>query len=298
MNPRALITLVAILILVGLGWYFWQEGPQESRAQNDLAMVRQVVEDFGKRLQDVSLLAPQADVARAMQENYGPYVAPDLLARWQNDPLNAPGRLTSSPWPDRIEVASIEEVSDTEYRVQGSVIEVTNEGGSINEAPTEALRRPITLAVRNTAEGWRITDVTLGAYPGDGAWQYTEPNAQGIQFMYPTTLPTKYISAQEWPPQVSLTTGEEYSCTEQDERMIGDRAYCTVITSEGAAGSTYRTYEYITAQGDFLASVKFILRFPQCANYDEPQRSACATEQTTFDINGLVDRMLSSIRML
>ena len=80
--------------------------------------------------------------------------------------------------------------------------------------------------------------------------------------------------------------------------MMGDRAHCIVKTSEGAAGSTYMTYEYITGQGDFLAHVKFTLRFPQCMNYDEPQQGACKAEQATFDIDGLVDRIASSIRML
>jgi len=264
------------------------------------AAVRQVVEGFGTALQNVSLLGPQ--VPEEMQANYGAYVAPELLTQWMNNPQGAPGRLTSSPWPERIEISSIEQIGEgAYYHVEGFIIEVTDEGGGIGEAPTEAVRRPIALTVQDTQAGWRITEVIMGAYPGDGDWILSAPNAQGIQFMYPRELPTTYLSAaapEGWPPQVSLEGGAEYSCAEQDEIMIGDRAYCTAIMSEGAAGSTYRTYEYITAQGDFLVRVIFTLRFPQCLNYDEPQRSACAQEEENFDVNGLADRVAQSIRML
>jgi len=66
------------------------------------AAARAVVKDFGGELQKVSLLDPSASSTMAVQ--YSPYVVPELLAAWQKDPESAPGRLTSSPWPDRIEV--------------------------------------------------------------------------------------------------------------------------------------------------------------------------------------------------
>lgn len=286
------LAALVILLVIG-GAYLISVTP--FRADQEKA-VRRVVEEFGYQLKDVSLMAPKEDVADAMEDNYGPYVVPELLAEWENDPVNAPGRLTSSPWPDRIEIAKIQKESDTRYVVEGDIVEVTNEGGGIDESATEAVRRPIVVGVERRGSDWKIVLVKLGAYPGDGEWMLSPPDARGLQFMYPQQLPTTYIRAQEWPPQVSLTAGE-YSCAEQDERMVGDRAFCTVITSEGAAGSTYRTYEYITAQGDFLAHVRFVLQFPQCMNYDEPQRSECAGEQANFDIDGLVDRIASSIRM-
>lgn len=260
-----------------------------------------VVEEFGQRLDTVSLLGPREQVGETMRQAYGSLVAPELLTEWMNDPEHAPGRLTSSPWPDRIEVQSVEQIGEGElYYVQGEIVEVTNEGGGIGEAPTEALRRPVSIAVERRGGQWLIVSVELGAYPGDGEWIYTEPNAQGLQWHYPRELPTIYISAaspEGWPPQV-LLEGGEYSCAEQDIRMVGDREYCIVKTSEGAAGSIYTTYEYITAQGDFVARVTFTLRFPQCANYGEAEQVACEAEQSSFDIDGLADRITSSIRML
>jgi hypothetical protein len=288
------LAILVFLLAIG-GVYLIQMTPFQVDQES---AVRSVVEDFGQELKNVSLLASREQVASSMQASYGPYVENTLLGQWINDPLSAPGRLTSSPWPEKIEISSIQKEDNTRYTVEGDVIEVTNEGGGIGETPTEALRRPITLVVEKKGSGWRITSVQLGAYPGDGDWTLSQPDSQGIQFMYPQKLPTSYITAQEWPPQVTLTAGEQYSCAEQDERMVGDRAFCVVKTNEGAAGTTYSTYEYITAQGDFLARVKFTLKFPQCMNYDEPNQSACKNEQASFDIDGLVDRLASSIRML
>jgi len=288
------LAVLVILLVIG-GAYLISVTPFQADQER---AVREVVTKFGDQLKNISLLAPREDVALAMQANYMPYVAPELLAQWENDPMNAPGRLTSSPWPDHIDITSITKESDTRYAVEGAIVEVSSEGGGIDESASEAARRPISLIVEKNGNGWYITSLTMGVYPGDGDWIYSEPDARGIQFMYPKQLQTTYISTspEGWPPLVALTAGA-YSCAEQDEHAVGDRALCVVTTSEGAAGSTYTTYEYITAQGDFLAHVKFTLRFPQCLNYDQPKQGACKAEQGSFDIDGLADRILSSIRM-
>ncbi|HWO07104.1 MAG TPA: hypothetical protein VNM40_00815 [Candidatus Paceibacterota bacterium] len=299
---KAFAFLVAAIIFLG-GAYFilqsqWAPSVQEGTSAED---ARMLVENFGRELQNVSLLAQRQQLERDMQNAYGRYVAPDLLAEWLNNPQQAPGRLTSSQWPERIDIQSVEQIGEGPmYYIQGEIVEVTNEGEGIGEAPTETLRRPITLTVELLVEGLRITEVVLGAAASDGEWIYTEPNAQGIQFQYPRTLPTRYISAptEGWPPRVALEGGRDFSCAPEGTRMVGDRQYCVTVSSEGAAGSTYRTYEYTTAQGDFLARVEFTLQFPQCANYGEDEQPVCEAEQASFDIDGLVDRIASSIRML
>ena len=77
------------------------------------------------------------------------------------DPRNDPGRLTSSPWPDRIEIWAVEKSSVNEYKVDGEIIEVTStekaEGGI-------AAKKPITLAVKKIDNRWLINDVKLGEY--------------------------------------------------------------------------------------------------------------------------------------
>ncbi|MEX2162496.1 MAG: hypothetical protein WD751_11365 [Anaerolineales bacterium] len=79
---------------------------------------------FGDRLKNVALLAP--DAAQQIEDQYAEFVTPDLLAAWQADPLQAPGRLTSSPWPDEIRIYAIEPITDQQYRVVGAVVEVTS----------------------------------------------------------------------------------------------------------------------------------------------------------------------------
>ncbi len=130
---------------------------------------------------------------------------------------------------------------------------------------------------------------------------------EDVQFTNPQPLKTKYISATDWPPAVSLTVGE-FVCTEGEElvptgfpkrfeeRTIGGDTYCVGVSTEGAAGSTYSSYEYFTEFGDSIARVAFTLRTPQCMNYDEPERSACTLEQTNFSADTLVSEIVSSIR--
>ncbi|HEY4499266.1 MAG TPA: hypothetical protein VJH94_04375, partial [Candidatus Paceibacterota bacterium] len=82
-----------------------------------------VVKEFGLELQKVSLLDPSASSTIAAL--YSPYVAPELVAVWQKNPEGAPGRLTSSPWPDRIEVVRTTPQGEG-YIMQGAVILMTS----------------------------------------------------------------------------------------------------------------------------------------------------------------------------
>lgn len=88
------------------------------------AGVAAVVQEFGGRLKNVSLLAP--DAAQQIEAHYGQFTAADLLAVWMADPLQAPGRLTSSPWPDRIEIDTINLIDGGSYLVIGRIIEITS----------------------------------------------------------------------------------------------------------------------------------------------------------------------------
>ncbi len=139
-------------------------------------------------------------------------------------------------------------------------------------------------------------------------WVLSEVSPQGTQFMYPNPLPTRYVKAQDWPPLVEMSA-DEFSCTEGNlvasdgspkhfaRHVLGEHTYCVATSVEGAAGSTYTNYEYFTPQGDFLVRVIFTLQTPQCLNYDEPERGLCQEEQASFNVDALVDRIASSIRM-
>lgn len=157
--------------------------PQQN-AESAEAAVRSLVETFGSKLQAVSLLAPADMVNKSMQENYGDLVSAALLAEWQSNPQTAPGRVTSSPWPDRIEIVRVREVADDQYEVQGEIVEITSvekvNGGA-------AAKRPITLVVQKIGGRWLITGVTLGAYPQADAILY-----RNTEFRFTFSLPASW----------------------------------------------------------------------------------------------------------
>ena len=125
------------------------------KAEDEIAAI---AEEFGSRLKLVSLLAPSDVLEESMREAYSGIVSERLIDKWLDDPQNAPGRLTSSPWPERIEVLEIKKTSQGTFLVKGEIIEVTS-----TEAGTEniASKKAVTLTVKKTDSGWIIDDVNL-----------------------------------------------------------------------------------------------------------------------------------------
>lgn len=131
------------------GWQVDRGRQAEMSAADEVGTVIGLVEAFGGKLRMASLSAP-ADVAREnIRERYAGYVSPALLEAWINDPDSAPGRLTSSPWPDRVEVRSAAK-TDGGYRVEGEIVEITGDGGEAE------IRSRVTLDVRRIDGRWLI----------------------------------------------------------------------------------------------------------------------------------------------
>lgn len=130
---------------------------QPSSAPNNEAEVRRIVQNFGERLKMVSLLAP--DAAQQIDTQYSDFVSPDLLTVWENDTTKAPGRLTSSPWPDRIEITDVTKESTGKFIITGVVVEVTSmelaNGGAADKLPVQ-------IVVQNLQGQWLITQYTEG----------------------------------------------------------------------------------------------------------------------------------------
>lgn len=130
-------------------------------------------------------------------------------------------------------------------------------------------------------------------------------SSEGLIFNYPESLGTTYISTAEWPPQVAVLIA--YACPtnasstepffQVAERMIDGKTYCVAALGEGAAGSTYVTYEYVTDRGDAVLWTSFTLRYVQCQNYDEPERSACVAEQDAANTDPLAAVILETMRL-
>ena len=126
----------------------------------------------------------------------------------------------------------------------------------------------------------------------------------GETYRYPSELGTKYISSRDWSPTLAVFNNS-YSCNPVGdesslgiwtvERTINNRPYCISTYSEGAAGTIYKNYSYYFPLENQIAAISFFLGFPQCPNYDEPEKSACEREQAAFDLDSLVDQIAQTI---
>jgi hypothetical protein len=148
---RTILTFLLLAAAVfGLYWYAVRV-PEPVMTDTDKAV--EVVRAFGEELQHVPLGGSVDDVRAAIDTRYARHATALLIAEWKDDPKRAPGRLTSSPWPVRIDVDAVAENADGSRLVQGRVIEITSvelvEGGSAHEYAIEAL-------VTETDAGWRI----------------------------------------------------------------------------------------------------------------------------------------------
>ena len=188
-----------------------QGGKQSSSGQSSEAeeqAVRGLAEGFGGQLRNVSLLAPKETVAADMQKYYGDYVAPALLEKWKNDPSSAPGRLTSSPWPDRIEIRSVERLAGDSYEVSGEIVEVTSVEASGGAANT----RPIVLSVRKIGGRWLIVDAVLGEEDTTDTIVYRNEKV-GLTVTLPAGWKGYTVLTEEW-QGFSLVPGQEGKVTE------------------------------------------------------------------------------------
>lgn len=168
-----------------------QGAPKEELQQNDevaMAAIKDLVETFGGKLQLVSLQAPGDIASRSIQENYAEYVSPELLEKWLENPETALGRKLSSPWPDRIEIQSIDKLEDNAYEVKGEIIEITSVEKASGGA---AFKHPVTLVVKKTGGKWLIDAVTIGASEESKSIVY-----KNTQYGFSFTLPDSWEGYQ------------------------------------------------------------------------------------------------------
>lgn len=150
-----LYTGIAIgLILLG-GFFIWYQGGSE-RADVEIQ-----VENFGLTLKLVSISAPKEIASLSIRQQYAQFLAPELLEEWANNPLQAMGRLVSSPWPERIAIDNINKEVDGTYAVSGKIIEMTSvekEKGGV------AAQRAVNFILTKINGKWLISEATIGTY--------------------------------------------------------------------------------------------------------------------------------------
>lgn len=138
----------------------------------------------------------------------------------------------------------------------------------------------------------------------EDSWETMFDRASGLTFRYPAKLPTEFISTVDWPPKIKISN-QPFICVESgleiaqmgktEKRTVGGDEYCVTTKTEGAAGSVYTNYTYIVQKDGKAIVFTFTLRATQCANYSDPQKTACEKERASFDIDNIVDRMAKSI---
>ena len=131
-------------------------------------------------------------------------------------------------------------------------------------------------------------------------WAEHTDEASGVAFDYPVDIDGSYLRSTDWPPSLQVLS-QSYSCnpagaiTERagitEERTVNGLPFCVTRSSEGAAGTTYTMYAYAFPYANDTAVFTFGMRFPQCANYDKPERVACEKEQAAF----MPDELMLSI---
>jgi hypothetical protein len=146
---------VAVLFTSSLTLHAWGQAPTAvSRTADRKQVVTTVVTEFGRRLRMVALLAPKEQMTKSMDEAYSGLVAAGLLATWKSNPEKAPGKRTSSPSPERIDISSITTKGHDAYVVKGKVILLTaqerREGGVFQA-------NPVTMTVSQQNGRWVIT---------------------------------------------------------------------------------------------------------------------------------------------
>ena len=139
-----LIIGLILLIITGASVYYIQRAPNRSR---DMTQISTLVTNFGNYEKSISLQADPELLKSDIQQNYGAFVAGTLLQQWRADPKSAPGRLTSSPWPDRILIDSISP-QGTGYTVSGYIVMMTSTG--------ESSQVPVVLIVMRENGEWKI----------------------------------------------------------------------------------------------------------------------------------------------
>lgn len=166
MNMKTVWAVGLLIVLLAAGAYAYVHYHPglalRSVSSGDQAAVEAAVTAFGGQMKMVSLLAP--DVKAQIQAQYGAYITPELLAAWTADPSKAPGRKTSSPWPEKINIASTTKVTDAIYGVQGNVVEVTSAATSNSAATQPVAVYPVSLRVENRGRHWLIASFEAGAY--------------------------------------------------------------------------------------------------------------------------------------
>jgi hypothetical protein len=237
--PRGAILIAALGIAAACGGQGNRGGgdglsEEGNPAGCDAAAARKVVETFGERLKNVSLLAPDSIVATEIRANYGGLVTEHLLDGWLFRLDTAPGREVSSPWPERIQVDTVRNAGAGTCLVEGKIVYLTSM--EVTHGGAAALR-PVTMQVQQQDDdGWKINSyqVTTPAGVAGVAPDTTSPGTTS-----PGALPGAATSDSTSPAAAADVVRRYYEAINAGEFR---RAYELWGDSGKASGQTYQEF--------------------------------------------------------
>ncbi|RIE08098.1 hypothetical protein SMC3_06830 [Candidatus Cryosericum hinesii] len=156
---RFIVVGMVVLLVISVGMYFlFKPSTTSPPNEADINAIYRVVGEFGARLKDVGLIAPDQDVITAMDFNLKQLITDRLYQAFVQDTSRIPGRAaSSSPWPEGIEIVSVQRLDNGSYAVVGNQIMMDSDalahGGNAGETP-------ITLTLKKVNGTWLVDDVT------------------------------------------------------------------------------------------------------------------------------------------
>jgi len=317
MKKLATATAIVIVILAALGvafysWWAWslyshmgQGMPQTT--PNTQTQVSTLVTSFGQVMKNVPLSGTKDIANQAMDQNYSQYLTAALLVSWKDDPTKAVGRLTSSPWPDHVEINTLAAKSDGSYVVDGVVVEMTSEeiahGG-------DAGREPIRFTVVDVDGHWLISDVVWqqGQQAGDQTTRYEQTgeftldvpsnyeaqagyglpganldaslvefsipdgaiNASGTNYVEAYVVVSKSTSTEAVAGCDSFDNIMDQTNTSSSPEVINGVTFTVQSTVGAGAGNLYESRLYRAVHNNACYEIATVIHTGQRLNYDPP----------------------------
>lgn len=123
----------------------------------------------------------------------------------------------------------------------------------------------------------------------------------GFEVMYPEKLDTQYVRIQQEPKIMVVQDSPRFVCGPLGREVyINSQKYCGQMTSDHAAGTLYRNYEYTINKEGAKITLEFTLAYPNCGNFYEidNKQEECNGEEETFNPDILADQILSTFRFV
>ncbi|MHC1679329.1 MAG: hypothetical protein AB9886_02255 [Candidatus Cryosericum sp.] len=167
MSTNGLVRFIAVgivlLLVMSVGAYLLFRPSTTTRpSAADINAIYQVVGEFGARLKDVDITASDQDMMTAVDFNLKRLITDRLYQAFAQDKSRIPGEYVSSPWPERIEITSVQMLDSGSYTVHGNQVVMTDDtvarGG-------DAGKTPITFTLKKVNGIWLIDDVVGGTQP-------------------------------------------------------------------------------------------------------------------------------------